>query len=100
MGDNLIRNALAKGAAERGVRVQVSLEGEAGASLRLRVCDSGSAIPAQVAQALLRAPVSSAAGLGIGLYQAARLAESNGYRLVLETNRDGEVCFLLSGPAA
>jgi signal transduction histidine kinase len=52
---------------------------------------------------LLRAPVSSRNGLGIGLYQAARLAESSGYRLELESNRDGAVCFVLiqgSTPAA
>ena len=49
---------------------------------------------------VLRAPVSSRAGLGIGLYQAARLAESSGYALTLESNRDGEVCFVLAGPPA
>ena len=32
---------------------------------------------------------------GIGLYQAARQAEASGYRLVLERNEDGEVCFAL-----
>jgi hypothetical protein len=31
---------------------------------------------------------------------AARLAESSGYRLALETNHDGEVCFVLSAAAA
>ena len=47
----------------------------------------------------MRAPVNSRAGLGIGLYQAARQAETAGYRLALETNVDGEVCFALTGPA-
>ena len=58
---------------------------------------------AEVAGSLLRAPVASKTGLGIGLFQAARLAESAGYRLELETNRDDEVCFALvqgSTPAA
>jgi hypothetical protein len=45
----------------------------------------------------MRAPVSSRGGLGIGLYQAARQAEAAGYRLSLESNRDGDVCFALSG---
>jgi signal transduction histidine kinase len=45
---------------------------------------------------VLRAPVSSRGGLGIGLYQAARQAEAGGYRLALESNRDGEVCFALT----
>jgi hypothetical protein len=49
-----------------------------------------------IAGALLRAPVASRAGLGIGLYQSARLAEASGYRLELASNRDGEVCFVLS----
>jgi signal transduction histidine kinase len=101
VADNLMRNALLKRAADDAVRVRVSLE-SAGA-VRLRVCDTGTAVPPDVAANLLRAPVASKTGLGIGLYQAARLAESAGYRLELETNRDGEVCFALvqgSTPAA
>jgi hypothetical protein len=90
VADNLIRNALAKRLDEPAIRVRVSLE--AGV---LRVCDSGAAVPGAIVSGLLRAPVASAGGLGIGLYQAARQAEASGYRLVLETNRDGEVCFAL-----
>jgi signal transduction histidine kinase len=88
--DNLIRNALAKRAEEPGIRVRVSLE-----SGVLRVCDTGSAVPAEVEAGLLRSPVPSGGGLGIGLYQAARQAETAGFSLALETNRDGEVCFVL-----
>jgi hypothetical protein len=44
---------------------------------------------------LLRGPVDSPGGLGIGLYQAARQAEVAGYALILEANRDGEVTFVL-----
>jgi signal transduction histidine kinase len=94
VADNLIRNALAKRAADAALRVRVSLA--CGGRNALRVCDTGAAVPPEVAATLLRAPVSSRGGLGIGLYQAARLAESGGYRLELETNRDGEVCFLLA----
>jgi hypothetical protein len=47
----------------------------------------------------MRAPVSSRGGLGIGLYQAARQAEAAGFRLALETNKEGKVCFALSGDA-
>jgi hypothetical protein len=39
--------------------------------------------------------VASSRGLGIGLYQAARQADAAGYRLTLEKNGDGEVCFAL-----
>ena len=52
-----------------------------------------------MAPTLLRAPVVSGAGLGIGLYQAARQAEASGYLLELTENRDGGVCFTLSGDA-
>jgi len=98
VADNLIRNALAKRADDEGLRVRVALE--CGSGIALRVCDSGSAVPAAIAASLLRAPVSSRSGLGIGLYQAARQAEASGYRLTLESNRDGEVCFVLTGTAA
>jgi signal transduction histidine kinase len=65
----------------------------------LKVSDSGAAVPPGVEPTLLRAPITSRTGLGIGLYQAARLAESKGYRLLLESNDDGNVCFALTGPA-
>ena len=98
VADNLIRNALAKRADAEALRVRVTLE--CGEGVMLRVCDSGSAVPADIASNVLRAPVSSRTGLGIGLYQAARQAQASGYRLTLETNRDGEVCFALAGSAA
>ncbi len=98
VADNLIRNALAKRAGQPSIRVRVSLE--CGERIALRVCDTGTPVPEALVGSLMRAPVNSRAGLGIGLYQAARQAESGGYRLALETNVDGEVCFSLSGPAA
>ncbi len=76
------------------MRIVATLNCETGPELR--VCDSGGAVPAEIEKSLLRAPVSSAGGLGIGLYQAARHAETSGYRLALASNRDGEVCFALS----
>ena len=42
----------------------------------------------------------SSAGLGIGLYQVARRAESSGYVLALAENRDGGVCFALTAGGA
>jgi hypothetical protein len=44
---------------------------------------------------LTKAPVSSENGLGIGLFQTARLAEQAGYHLALADNRARSVCFLL-----
>src|SRR5512134_173793 len=93
VADNVIRNALAKRATDPAVRVRVSLA--CNERVALRVCDSGTAVAPELAATLLRAPVSSGGGLGIGLYQAARLAEATGYRLELETNQDGRVCFVL-----
>jgi signal transduction histidine kinase len=93
VADNLLQNALAKRAGGASVRVRVTLR--CAPAVELRVCDSGSAVPEKFAGSLLRAPLQSATGLGIGLYQAARLAESLGYLLELASNRDGEVCFVL-----
>jgi hypothetical protein len=53
-------------------------------------------VPPELTTSLLRAPVRSESGLGIGLYQAARQAQASGYLLELKENRDGEVCFALS----
>ncbi len=98
VADNLLRNALAKRSAEPAVRIEVALAVDAEATLRVK--DSGAAVPEELAKRLLRGPVDSpAGGLGIGLFQAARQAESAGYALTLETNRDGEVGFVLKGPA-
>jgi signal transduction histidine kinase len=93
VADNLLQNALAKrvGGARVGVRVTLYCA----PAVTLRVCDSGSAVPEGLAGSLLRAPLHSATGLGIGLYQAARLAETLDYSLELASNRDGDVCFVL-----
>jgi signal transduction histidine kinase len=94
VADNLLQNALAKRSLGGRIRIRVLLN--AGNQAELRVCDSGKAIAPDLARNLLAAPVPSATGLGIGLYQAARHAEASGYALTLAENRDGEVCFLLS----
>jgi signal transduction histidine kinase len=97
VADNLLQNALAKREADPAVKVRVTLV--CGESVELRVCDTGRAVRAELVATLLRAPVGSGSGLGIGLYQAARQAEASGYLLELSQNRDGEVCFVLSGGA-
>jgi len=98
VADNLLQNAIAKRATGRDVTIRVSILCGHGAEARgpeLRVHDNGRAVAPEVANQLLRVPVRSAAGLGIGLYQAARQAEANGYALTLAENRDGSVCFAL-----
>jgi signal transduction histidine kinase len=98
VADNLLQNALAKRALQPGLRVRAELLGSEAPGLR--VCDNGRAMPGEIAKSLFRAPVRSDAGLGIGLYQAARQAAAAGYELWLESNRDGEVCFELRRAAA
>ncbi len=93
VADNLLQNAIAKRAGGMPMRIQVTIRG--GTAPELRVCDSGAAVAPEVEKVLLRAPVRSSTGLGIGLYHAARHAEKSGYALTLAENRDGEVCFLL-----
>lgn len=93
VADNLLQNALAKTKGQPGSHVRATLSG--GEAVELRVCDTGRAVPADLVKSLLRAPVPSDNGLGIGLYQAARQAEAAGYVLRLESNRDGDVCFAL-----
>lgn len=91
VAENLIANALQKRLAEPDLTIVLRLGGE-----RLSVEDDGSPIPPGVAAGLLREPVASATGLGVGLYQSARLAEAAGYLLALELNRDGCVRFALA----
>ncbi len=93
VADNLLRNALAKRAASPAIQVVCTLSCEA--EIALCVQDDGGEIPAHIAQGLLREPVKSDRGLGIGLYQAARHAEMQGYRLELVSNVAGDVRFLL-----
>lgn len=96
--DNLLDNACAKRAAGQAARIDVELVAD-GAGVRLAVSDDGSAIAAELARSLLRRPVPSARGLGVGLYQSARQARAAGCTLELAENRAGRVCFVLAAPA-
>lgn len=62
----------------------------------LTIADTGSAIPSNVLENLFHAPIERAGqtGLGIGLYQAARQAVSEGYLLSIERD-PSRVCFVL-----
>lgn len=93
VADNLVQNALRKRVGEPDIRIRLALVTHALPSLT--VCDTGRAASEQVAMKLFQAPVSTHDGLGIGLYQAAKQAQDQGYRLELSSNRDGYVCFTL-----
>lgn len=91
VAENLVGNALQKRLAEPGIAIVLRLGGD-----RLSVEDSGHAIAAELAGNLLQAPVGSASGLGVGLYQSALLARASGFRLQLDHNSEGCVRFVLA----
>lgn len=91
VAENLLQNALAKRLRQPGLGISVFF-----AEGSLTVADDGLAIAAPLAGALLKEPVNSEDGLGIGLYHAARQADGVGYSLVLAENRPGRVAFTLS----
>jgi signal transduction histidine kinase len=97
VADNLIENAFNKNESP-ALRVRVTF----GAAERgtLTVCDTGAAISKSVASQLFDGAVSSQTGFGVGLYQSSRLAAQSGYRLALDANSAGKVCFVLSGEIA
>ncbi|MBZ0104541.1 MAG: sensor histidine kinase [Sulfuricella denitrificans] len=95
VADNLLQNALEKRKLERDLSIRVGFSCEGGG--RLTVCDDGSALEEDLASHVLTAPVQSENGLGVGLYQAERLARQAGYRLSMTSNQAGRVCFELIG---
>lgn len=95
---NLIENASTKSSAGGALKVRVTLSADRRGTLS--VCDSGAAIPKNVASQLFEGAVSSNTGFGVGLYQSARLAAQSGYALTLEANAAGRVCFTLAGQAS
>ena len=92
VAENLLENARGKRLGEPEITINVHLEADNGAA-RLRVSDNGSCIETDTARHLFRSPVNSRNGLGIGLYQAARLAQQWGYELSLSANRPNDVAF-------
>jgi signal transduction histidine kinase len=97
--ENALDNARAKAAREPGIAIRMRFAFSAG-NAELSVTDTGSAVPPLAAHRLFREPIERAAGLGIGLYHVARLAQQAGYRLELAPNRDGEVRFVLAQDVA
>ncbi len=93
--ENLMQNALEKRKLDPGVTITVSLDCDD--SLALRVRDTGRPVAEEVLRGLLRGPVPSETGYGIGLYQVARQAEASGFSFELVANEPGNVCFELRG---
>jgi len=93
VAENLIDNALKKAQSEKNISISVEIRTM---PLRLMICDTGSAVPENIASSLLSGVVVSDSGLGIGLYQSAHWAEQVGYGLKLAGNKAGSVCFELT----
>ena len=94
--DNLLENLRGKMQIEPGLVISISLACDEN-HINLLISDNGTAMAKETAKVVFREPTKSDNGLGIGLYQAARQAESLGYSLGLKNNREGNVCFELSG---
>jgi signal transduction histidine kinase len=93
--ENLLENAIHKRQVDSDIAIIVSLNIEP-TSIALTVTDTGHAVAREIRKLILKEHVASDNGHGIGLYQAARQAESLGYTLRLIDNRDGNVSFQLS----
>jgi signal transduction histidine kinase len=94
VADNLIENALGKRGEAAELKITVTFSPANGG--HLAVCDNGAPVAESVVAQLFAAPVASAAGLGVGLYHAARHAGQVGYTLALSANQPGRVCFELA----
>jgi signal transduction histidine kinase len=94
VAENLLQNALSKRRLQPALSIHAQLDWD-GAGI-LRVCDDGASVAESLASRLFQAPVPSSNGLGVGLYQAARMAQENGYCLSLTRNEPGQVCFTLA----
>jgi signal transduction histidine kinase len=93
--ENMLENLKEKSRLDDDLRVSISVRSKNG-EIQLWLTDSGKRIPGHIVKGLLKEPVKSDSGLGIGLYQVARLAQFAGYTLTLKDNEDGNVCFELS----
>ena len=92
--DNCLDNARGKGSS--AARIKASLTVSKGRA-ELTFENDGDPVPTAVARSLFREPIADASkeGLGIGLYQVARLAAPAGYVIELAHNEPGRVVFRL-----
>ena len=91
VAENLINNALKKPDASQ---IDVRLLSDKDIVV-LSVCDNGAAITPEIENSMFDKPVSSGSGMGIGLYQAAIMANAFNFDLELGQNENGRVCFNL-----
>ena len=92
--ENHLDNARSKRSREPMLKIFIELK-KSENNIRLTVTDTGSAIAPEIYSRLLKEVVSSNDGFGIGLYQSCELARNHGYKLNVERNTEGDVCFAL-----
>jgi len=92
--ENLLENARAKRLFQPDLSITVTLQADNN-NISLCARDSGSPVPEEVRANLFSEVVFSENGFGIGLYQSSQLAKRAGYKLLLESNNQGNVCFCL-----
>ncbi len=92
--ENCVGNARGKGAGGAPMKARLTAcEGH----VVLEFENAGEPVPAGIARSLFREPIAEPGreGLGIGLYQVARLAAQSGYVAELARNEPGHVVFRL-----
>jgi two-component system, NtrC family, sensor histidine kinase HydH len=96
---NLLLNAL--DAMPQGGRLAVTLEQPRAGQLRLRVADTGTGIPPQIADRLFTYfATTKPTGTGLGLSLSRRIIEEHGGAITAQNQREGGACFTISLPAA
>lgn len=96
--ENTIENARAKALREPGIAIALDFLCD-GERVSVKVSDTGSRVPEAAEARLFREPVERGGGLGIGLFQTARMARQAGYRVELAENRGDRVSFTLEREA-
>ncbi|MDA0823693.1 MAG: hypothetical protein O3C28_14940 [Proteobacteria bacterium] len=97
--ENLLDNARNKAKSSSPIQVKIGLHSNDGRVV-LSVVDNGAAIDEKLAAIILKQPVPSDDGLGIGLLQSAQQAKLNGFELILSENTTGAVRFTLTNRRA
>jgi sensor histidine kinase regulating citrate/malate metabolism len=98
--ENCLDNARQK--KQREPDIGISVEYSCKPSPKLTITDTGSAISSAAMENLFRAPIvdSASDGLGIGLFQAAKQAEQEGYVLGVVNSENKSVRFVLDADVA
>lgn len=94
VAQNLLENAIRKQQSENGIKITIKFTATK-TNLTFSVCDTGSPVSREIAKTLLQRPIESTGGFGIGLYQASKQANQEGYVLDLISNQQAKVCFAL-----